>query len=84
MAGTAITLYSLPIARREAQKKSKAMANSLNGRIQRAVAETSERARETASRIEENVLSHKQAIAESVGAAKQAYREALKPANQTV
>lgn len=77
LAGTAVTLYALPIARREAQRKSTALANKIAHQIEDTVSETSGKTREGLRKISENIATQKQAVVDSVTAAKQAYRDSV-------
>lgn len=82
LAGTAATLCALPIARREAQRKSSALANRIGTQIENKIAqventvvEASDKTRESIRKIGENVATQKKAVVESLSAAKQAYKD---------
>jgi hypothetical protein len=77
LAGTAVTLCALPIARREAQRKSSALANKIAHQIENTVAETSGKTREGIRKIGENITTQKQAVVDGVTAAKQAYKHGV-------
>lgn len=77
LAGTAVTLCALPIARREAQRKSSALANKIAHQIENKVTETSGKTRESIRKFGENISTQKQAVVESVTAAKQAYKDSV-------
>jgi hypothetical protein len=77
LAGTAATLCALPIARREAQRKTSALANHIGTQIEGAVSEASSKTKESIRKISDNLTTQKQAVVESVAAAKQAYKEGV-------
>jgi Na+/phosphate symporter len=77
LAGTAVTLCALPSARREAQRKTSELGDKIANRIENienTVSETSAKTREGIRKIGENITTQKQAVANSLTAAKEAYR----------
>lgn len=77
LAGTAVTLCALPIARREAQRKSSDLAHRIANQVESSVAETTGKTRTAIRKLGENVTAHKEAVVTSVNAAKDAYRNAV-------
>lgn len=77
LAGTAATLCALPIARREAQRKTSALANRISTQIENTVSEASSKTKEGIRKIGDNITTQKHAVAESVEAAKQAYKQGV-------
>ncbi len=77
LAGTAATLCALPIARREAHRKTSALANRITNQIESTVSEASCKTKDGIRKIGDNIATQKQAVVESVTAAKQAYMSGI-------
>ncbi len=74
LAGTAVTLCALPGARREAQRKTSALGDKIASQVENTVTEASSKTREGIRKIGENISTQKQAVANSLTAAKEAYK----------
>lgn len=80
LAGSAATLLALPIARREAQRKSTALAHRISKQVEGTVTETTEKTRQGIREFGDSVATQKKAVLDSLQAAKQAYQKGVKEA----
>lgn len=80
LAGSAATLLALPIARREAKRKSAALTQRISKQIEGTVTETAEKTRQGIREWGDSVSTQKKAVLNSLQAAKQAYQHGVKEA----